>query len=381
VRVLLHCVYYWPEVGGLESHVGGLAMGLVRRGVEVRVVASRSVPGTRRSEVIDGVDVRRIRLPSRSPPGWIAYALASIPATRRAAAWADVVHAQSFASVLPAGLAARRSKRPLVVSFHTSHFLTRAESPLWAPLLGRLVRWPDHAFAASEQIAEVAMKLAPGTRVEALTNGVDTEQFQPPHPGTGRKSRTIIVPRRLFPKNGVEFLIRAIPEVTARLPDARALVVGDGPERSRLEALARDLGIGESVRFLGSRPHDEMPELYGTSEIAVFPSLMEATSVAALEAMACELPVVASAVGGLPEIVDSEVGALAPPGDSHALAGAIVRLLQDPHLADRGRVARERVVARWSNDRLVDRHLELYRELLGGRGEPARGAVQGQPGR
>jgi glycosyltransferase involved in cell wall biosynthesis len=107
-----------------------------------------------------------------------------------------------------------------------------------------------------------------------------------------------------------------------------------------------------------------MPELFRSAQVAVIPSLMEATSVAALEAMACGLAVVASDVGGLPEIVDAGVGALVPPGDPVALAEAVARLLGDPRCAEKGRLARERVVARWSNDRLVERHLEIYRELL-----------------
>ena len=91
---------------------------------------------------------------------------------------------------------------------------------------------------------------------------------------------------------------------------------------------------------------------------------MEATSVAALECMACELPVAASRVGGLPEIVDDGVGALFEPGDAADLADKVVSLLHRDDLADLGRRARERVVARWSNARLVDRHLELYERLV-----------------
>ena len=110
-----------------------------------------------------------------------------------------------------------------------------------------------------------------------------------------------------------------------------------------------------------------MPELLSSGDIAVFPSLMEATSVAALEAMACQLPVVATAVGGLAEIVSADVGALVPPEDPAALARAVVELLRDGRLRDKGRLARERVATRWSNDRLVERHLEVYRDLLAGR--------------
>jgi glycosyltransferase involved in cell wall biosynthesis len=253
---------------------------------------------------------------------------------------------------------------PLVTTFHTSHFLVRARRRAWRPLLAWMVRAGDRSLAASRELAAVAESLAPGVRVEALANGVDTELFRRIAPSLRPgPRRRILVPRRLFPKNGVEYLVRAMPYISARL-DAEAVVVGDGPERERLEALARELGVQDRTLFLGARPHHEMPGLLSAGDVAVFPSLMEATSVAALEAMACELPVAASRVGGLPEIVDDEVGALFEPGDPEALAAAVTRLLADPDLAERGRRARERVVARWSNDRLVERHLEIYRELV-----------------
>jgi glycosyltransferase involved in cell wall biosynthesis len=97
---------------------------------------------------------------------------------------------------------------------------------------------------------------------------------------------------------------------------------------------------------------------------------MEATSVAALECMACEVPVAASRVGGLPEIVDEAVGGLFEPADPESLAREVVRLLADPELRERGRAGRDRVVASWSNDRLARRHLEVYQDLLDRR--PAR---------
>ena len=379
MRVLLHCVYYPPEVGGLESHVSGLAEGLVRHGAEVRVVTSRSISGLPREEEVKGVRVKRTWLPSRSPLGWAAHALCSAPATRRWAKWADLIHAQSFASVPPVVMAARAEGCPSVGSFHTSHFLLRAESRLWAPVLTRLVEWPDHVLAASEEIAEVASDLGRGSDVEALTNGVDTDQFRAlDRPRSERETApTIVVPRRLFQKNGVEFLVRALPAIRAGIPDVRVIIVGDGPERRRLEEVATQLGVEGSIEFLGSRPHEEMPDLLSAAKIAVFPSLMEATSVAALEAMSCGLPVVASDVGGLPEIVDSEVGMLVPPGDSAALAAGVIRLLSDERLSERGRRARDRVVANWSNDRLIDRHLEIYGDLLEGRAVRKSSAVGG----
>lgn len=372
MNILLHCIYYPPEVGGLESHVHQLARGLVHRGHKVRVVTSRSLPDLPREEMMEGVQVRRTWLPARNPMGWALHSLGSLPITREWAAWSDLIHAQAFASIPPCGVAAASAGRPLVATLHTSHFLTRAARPLWRPFLGRLVAWPDHVLAASMEIAKVGEGLAPGLRVEALTNGVDTHRFRPVPPllRQDEVSGSILLPRRLFKKNGVEFAIRAFPRILEAIPHARLLVVGEGPERPRMEALARELQITERIRFLGSRPHEEMPGLLCSGEIALLPSLMEATSVAALEAMACERPVVASRVGGLPEIVDESVGALVAPGDPEELARGAVELLKRPDLAQVGKRARERVVRHWSNDRLVERHLDVYRALLAGRWVP-----------
>jgi glycosyltransferase involved in cell wall biosynthesis len=369
VKILFHCVYFPPEVGGLESHVYYLARALVARGHPVTVVTSRSQPGLPGEEEMEGIRVVRTWFPSRSPLGWTAHALGSLPQTRALARKADIIHAQAFPSVVPGVAGRRASGAPLVATFHTSHFLVRAKKALWRPILGALVRAPDHALAASKEIAEVGASLAPGTRVEALANGVETGFFRRvepslPDPGVPR----IVVPRRLFSKNGVEFLIRAMPHILREGP-VQAVLIGDGPERGRLEALAEELGVGDRVTFLGKRPHTEMPALLSSGSLAVIPSLMEATSVAALEAMACELPVVASRVGGLPEIVDEEVGRLFEPGNPRALAAAVLDLLGEGDLQAMGARARERVVHRWSNHRLAERHLEIYHELLG-RGGP-----------
>jgi glycosyltransferase involved in cell wall biosynthesis len=372
MNVLLHCIYYPPEVGGLESHVHQLARGLAERGHSVRVVTSRSIQGAPAEEVLEGVRVARTWFPMRNPVGWVLHSLASLPRTQEWARWADVVHAQAFASIPPCGIATAAADRPFVATFHTSHFLVRATRPLWRSLLGRLVAWPDHVLAASAEIAGVAGELAPGHPVEPLTNGVDTHRFRPVPPVLPEDEirGTILLPRRLFQKNGVEFAVRALPRILKEVPHARLLVVGDGPERPRLEALAVELGVADRIRFLGRRPHEEMPGLLCSGEIALFPSLMEATSVAALEAMACGRPVVATRVGGLPEIVDESVGTLVPPGDPEGLATGVVELLRRPDLEAVGRRARRRVVRHWSNDRLVERHLEVYGALVEGRPVP-----------
>ena len=364
MNILMHCVYFPPEVGGLESHVYYLCRSLVKSGHSVTVVTSRSQPGVPARQMMEGIEVFRTWFPSRNPVGWIAHALGSAPRTRRLGYRADVVHAQAFQSVPPCAWAARGRDLPFVATLHTSHFLQRAEKPAWQGVLRRTVQAPDYLFAASTEIAEVGQRLAPGTRVEALTNGVETDLFRPVKPAIPRGDRRrVIVPRRLFEKNGVEYFIRAMPLIAGEL-DVEALLVGDGPEREKLEALASDLGVSDRVRFLGAQPNSEMASLLCSAELSVFPSLMEATSVAALESLACEVPVAASAVGGLPEIIDDEVGGLFEPADPESLAEKVVELLGQLELPERGKRGRQRVQESWSNQRLADRHLEVYEDLL-----------------
>ena len=362
----MHCVYFPPEVGGLESHVYHLCRGLVERGHEVHAVTSRSMPGLPAHEVVDGIGVWRTWLPSRNTIGWAAHAFGSMPRFGALARTADVLHAQDVAGVLPCMVAHRVRGAPIVTTYHSSHFLRRAGSPFWRPVFARFLEAAAHNFAASREIAAVASSIAPDAPVEALPNGVDTDIFRRTQPGLppppeGR--RRILIPRRLFAKNGVEFALRALPLMLPEA-DVEAVVIGDGPERARLEALAAELGVAERVTFLGSKQHAAMPGILSAGELAVIPSLMEATSVAALEAMACGIPVAASRVGGLPELVDRHVGALFEPGDPASLARVVVDLLKGGELRSLGAEARRRVVERWSNARLTDRHLEVYQELV-----------------
>jgi glycosyltransferase involved in cell wall biosynthesis len=386
VRILQQCIYFPPEVGGLESHAFYLCRELVRIGHHVTMITSLSQPGLRARDCIDGVEIVRKWFPQkRSPAGWAAHTIATVPHYMRLARHADVLHAQTFASAIPGMRAKRKYGHPLVITLHTSHFLKLAQKPAWRPVLRRIVRSADWLLAASEEIRDVALDLYAHPRAEALPNGVAQDMFVPRSetgaaggavsvsgwPGGAARSaqsdagvrHRVIVPRRLFHKNGVEYFVRALPLI-AREMNIDAVLVGDGPERPALERLAAELNVNDNVMFMGSRPNHEMPALLAAADVAVLPSLMEATSVAALEAMSCGVPVAASRVGGLPEIVDESVGTLFEPANPQSLADALVALMRRPDRAATGRRARERVVQSWSVARLARRHEEIYETLL-----------------
>jgi glycosyltransferase involved in cell wall biosynthesis len=171
----------------------------------------------------------------------------------------------------------------------------------------------------------------------------------------------------MFAIKGQDWLIRAMPAVLASVPAAVLVLVGDGEWRETLERLARETGVGDRVIFTGSIANPLA--VVEHADVVVLPSLSEGLPIALLEAMAIGRAVVASRVGGIPEVVqDGETGLLIPAADSAALASAIARLMMDPPLrANLGSQARAHVERQWSSQRMVACTTAVYDEVLAAR--------------
>jgi glycosyltransferase involved in cell wall biosynthesis len=169
---------------------------------------------------------------------------------------------------------------------------------------------------------------------------------------------------RLVDQKGCEYLVRAVPEVLAAKPQARFVIVGDGPERDRLQALARELEVDAAVEFTGYDPAPARRMSHMT--VLAVPSVYEPLGMVTLEAMALGVAVVGSAVGGIPEaIADGETGLLVPPRDPGALARALITMLDSPDRArTMGSAGRERAARLFSPQVIAARYGDLYRELL-----------------
>jgi glycosyltransferase involved in cell wall biosynthesis len=196
-------------------------------------------------------------------------------------------------------------------------------------------------------------------RRHVVNLGIDLDHFRSAEPAFPAEGPVIGTVGRLDEQKAQGVLIDAIPRVLERYPDARLVLVGDGPLRDRLEGHARHLGISESVLFAGKR--DDVPRWLASFDIFALTSLFEGLCYAVLEAQAAGVPVIATPVGGVREtVVDGETGLVVPPGDDHALAGAILRLLDDPdearRLADEAAVR----VAGFSREEMVIATLALY---------------------
>jgi glycosyltransferase involved in cell wall biosynthesis len=203
-----------------------------------------------------------------------------------------------------------------------------------------------------------------------IYNGVDLERYDHQEPcctlrddyGMEPGSQIVGVVARLEPEKGHPTLIDAWPLVLRSVPDAYLLIVGEGSRRDDLERQVRELRIAHRVVFTGRR--DDVPGVTAALDVAVLPSYREAQGLTILEAMALSRPVVASNVGGIPEMIqDGVTGLLVPPGDPTALAGAIVRLLEDHSLADTlGRAGHDLVHDRFCIELMVKAIEEIYDE-------------------
>jgi glycosyltransferase involved in cell wall biosynthesis len=230
-------------------------------------------------------------------------------------------------------------------------------------------RWTNNLVAVevcnSEAVKRFMVEEArvPEEKLVVIPNGIEASDYEVTSLPEG--APVVAFVGRLHVQKGVDVLIRAAGRVVERVPGATFRIAGDGPERKGLEDMAGREGVGERMEFLGAV--DDVREVLAGSRVLVLPSRWEGMPNAALEAMACGRPVVASDVDGCAEVVvDGESGRLVPPEDEEALADAIVEVIGDRQAAERmGRAGRERVERDFTVARMVSAYKELYERCAG----------------
>jgi len=237
-----------------------------------------------------------------------------------------------------------------------------------------LARFPGSIVAVSRELREymIASRF-PAARVEVVHNGI-----APGLPATGldrilarralgleRDSLTFMTVARLDPVKDLRTMLDAFAIVRIARPDAQLVIVGDGPERERLEVRAAAPDLGDSVRFAGYRA--DVRSVLAAADVYVSSSISEGISITILEAMATGIPVVATAVGGTPEVLEhARGGALVPSRDPDALAAAMLRFAADTRAReDAGAAGRERLSTHFTVDRMIDDYARLYQRLIG----------------
>lgn len=348
-RVLL--LVTLAETGGAQTYVAALANALAP---EYDVVVAAHGEGFLAGAVPRYVPLRHLRRPL--DPLHDTLALVELHRLLRRER-PLVVHANSSKAGVLGRLAALAARVP--VRFFTVHgwaFKAQtglaATAYLWADRMMSPLTTTTICVAHGERDAGLRARTCRADRTVVIHNGVPLDV---PRRAAHTGPVTLLSVGRLRAPKDFATLIRAMAGVEARLR-----IAGDGPDRPALEAEIDRLGL-TGVELLGTR--DDVPELLAGSDVFVLASESEGLPMSVLEAMAAGLPVVASAVGGVPElVVDGETGVLVPPGDSAALARAITRLVSDPALRDRlGHAGRQRAEREFSLERFEREHLELYR--------------------
>ncbi|WP_022835923.1 glycosyltransferase family 4 protein [Salisaeta longa] len=373
MRLLLVSQDFPPAVGGIQTYAVELAERLQAHGVDVTVVA----PTAPKAAAIDAAlscTVRR--LPVR-PDLLVAPLLHRLPRWMRADPHDVVLHAQW--QTVPASLVARRftgAPSTILCAGHGRELLYNPYAQV--PLLGRLydaarralVQRVDHAFPVSRYNARLMERLGvPRERLTVLHNGTDPALFAPTSTAAVRErlglsadQPVVFTACRLVERKGVATVLRALPAVAAQHPSVQYLVAGDGPDRKRLQRLVHTLEVDRHVEFLGNIDYDQLPAYYSASNVFVMtpheaPPQVEGFGIVFLEANACEVPVVGSQAGGIPDAVqDGKTGLLVPPEAPEPLAEAVNGLLANPARARQmGRYGRQRVVDELSWDAVAGR--------------------------
>ena len=338
----------WPG-DGQGAFVWGSAQALQRKGVAVQVVALHA-PGAKEWEEIEGIQVFRPRYwwPEagellRKDGGGLPITLRKYPLARlqllpflarhsaalaHCAREADVIHAHWTLSGA-AGLFARwRHDRPLVVTVQGSDLFQVPKHPVGAWLTRAILTRAQRVTALSQALKQATRAVGvPDQQVTVIPNGVDVRAFTLP-PATQREPVILFV-GYLIERKGVRHLLAALPAVLKALSGFRAVLIGDGPEEAALRQQAANLGIADRVDFLGFLPHDQVRAWMQRASVFVLPSLEEGQGVVLLEALASGLPVIASRVDGIQEVVTAQVGLLVEPAQPQRSAQALLTLLAD----------------------------------------------------
>lgn len=378
------------NMGGPALHVAYLSAGLRERGYGTTLVAGSLARGEESMAFVAqdlGVPVIRLSALKRdiSPlrDAMSVIRLANLIRVQRP----HILHthtAKAGAIGRLAAILAGDARPPIVVHTYHGHVLRGYFDPVRANAFRLIERWlakmTTTLIAVSPQVRDdlVRLGVAPTEKFAVVRLGVELDERIPADQnGRGETRRVLGIPPERFMVGWVgrmtgikrtDDVLLAVRKLRERGVDACLCMVGDGPDRDHVEQRAHDLGIVENCLFLGYQ--EEVSPYFAAFDAMVLPSANEGTPVTAIEALAACRPVVATRVGGVPDVVrDGEDGFLVEPGDVDALADRLAALAADPELRARmGAAGRLRVLPRYAVDRLVTDMDRLYRELLAARG-------------
>jgi glycosyltransferase involved in cell wall biosynthesis len=375
------------NMGGPAIHVSNLAAGLEPRGYETTLVAGSLARGEDSMAFL----AERLGIPVLTVPE-LQREVSPIDDARSVRRMRDIIRelrphilhthtAKAGAIARAAALVSGEARPPILVHTFHGHVLKGYFDPVrtvfFKEVERSLARVTDALVAVSPEVRDelVAAGIAPREKFAVIRLGIPLEERLGDATADLDYRQLYGIPEQAFVVGWVgrmtdvkdtDAVLEIVGAARAKGLDAALVMVGDGPDRERLEQLAHDLGIARSTFFVGYQP--EVAGYYELFDAFLLPSVNEGTPVSAIEALASGTPVVATRVGGVPDVVrDGEDGFLFEPGDTDAAAERLARLASDPALgATLGESGKERVLERYSVARLVDDVDRLYRSLLAG---------------
>lgn len=378
-----------PHLGGVEELTGRLALSLSERGESPIVVTMRWPKSLPSAEVVGGVPVRRFVFRTPEPhlrylAGWLATSrliqrqIANVLVENRC----RLIHVQCVSgNGYYAARLARQLGLPLVVSLQGELTMDATgvyqRSSVLPKLLTSLMQEADAITACSQHTLDEAIRFTgvdPGARAHVVYNGVSLKEFDEVVPERRERPFALAIGRHVQQK-GFDVLLEAFASSIDGIPSGFELVLaGDGSETPRLKELARSLGVSDRVDFVGRTDRPRTAALFRGCDFFVLPSRHEPMGIVNVEAMASGRPVLASRVGGVPEfVVDGRNGLLVEPGDSTALASAMVKLATDANLRESLGRQGQADAQRFDWTAVTDEYQSIYENVLGG-GRQRRGA-------
>lgn len=364
----------YPSVGGSGIVATELGKDLALRGHEIHFICS-DVPFRLRefheNIFYHGVETPLYPLFTEAP---YFLSLSSKIAEVARLEGLDIVHAHYAIPHATSAYLARMmlggGKPRIVTTLHGTDITLLGSEPSFAEIIAFSINASDGVTAVSESLKRDTYRALPvKAEISTIPNFLDCEFHRRVSAERIRErfarpwEKVIIHMSNFRAVKRVDTVIKVFAGIAAEVP-AQLLMIGDGPERSRAQQLAASLGLCDRVHFLGNQ--ESVIELLSTGDLFLLPSTIESFGLAALEAMACEVPVVASKIGGLPEVVvEGITGYLLPPEDVDGMAGAGVRILSDGNLhAQMAGAARARVLGNFCAARIVPRYEAYYRKVL-----------------
>ena len=373
----------YPTYGGSGIVGSELGKELAARGHTVHFIAS-SLP-TRLTELSDRVRFHEVEMMSYPLFEHQPYtlALATKMATVAESENLDLLHVHYAIPHSISGILARESLKPkrrlpVITTLHGTDITLVGADRSYLPITRYGIVQSDGVTAISNYLKEATREIFQFDDITVIPNFVCQEDYQRHVDEALRKSLSLDNEPLLVHVSNFRPVKRPVDcvEIFARVlkkgVKARLVMVGDGSERTNVEHRARCLGVFDSCVFVGKQPR--IVDYLSVSDVLLLPSEQESFGLAALEAMACELPVIASRVGGIPEVVtDGETGFLSEVGDVEKMANDAVRLLtNETFRREMGRRARESAISRYRTDIIIPQYINFYEKILSGKGRDSK---------